>query len=94
MSIKGDVFLKPPEGVKTIESWKLRMTVYRLCDAPKKWYLNVKKELLATRCVKSIYDDAIFYWHIESMLQSVLCAHLDDFCWAGTDLFQKIVIDY
>ena len=37
------------------------MTVYRLCDAPRKWYLNVKKELLAMRCVKSRYDDAIFY---------------------------------
>ena len=65
-----------------------------MCDAPREWYLSVKKELLATGCVKSRYDDAIFYWHKENTSQGILSAHVDDFCWAGTKLFQNIVINH
>ena len=54
----------------------------------------MKKELLATGCVKSRYDDAIFYWHRKNTLQGILSAHIDDFCWAGTKLFQNIVINH
>ena len=50
----------------------------------------MKKELLATRCLKSRCDNAIFYWHKENSLQGILSAHVDDFCWAGTKLFQNI----
>ena len=50
--------------------------------------------MLATGCVKSRYDDAIFYWHKENTLQGILSAHIDDFCWAGTKLFQNIVINH
>ena len=53
-----------------------------------------EKELLATGCVKSRYDDAIFYWHKENTLQGILSAHVDDFCWAGTKLIQNIVINH
>ena len=52
---------------------------------------KTKKELLATECVKSRYDDAIFHWHKENTLQGILAAHVDDFCWAGTKLIQNIV---
>lgn len=61
---------------------------------PKAYCLSEKKELLATGCVMSRYDDAIFYWHKANTLQSVLSAHVNDFCWAGTDLYQKIVTDH
>ena len=61
-----------------------------MCDAPRKWYLSVKKELLATGCVKSRYDDTMFYWHKENTLQ----ANVDDFYWAGTKLFQNMVINH
>ena len=60
-SIEQDVFIKPPKEANTTKLWKLKTTVYGLCDAPREWYLSVKKELLATGCVKSRYDDTIFY---------------------------------
>ena len=50
--------------------------------------------MLATGCVKSRNDDAIFYWHKENTLQGILSAHVDDFCWAGTKLFQNILISH
>ena len=62
-------------------------------DAPREWYLSVKKQLVATRYVKSGYD-AVFYWQKENTLQGILSAHVDDFCWAGTKLFQNIVINH
>ena len=92
-SIERDVFIKPPKEANTNKLWKLNTTVYGLCDAPREWYLSVKKELLATGCVKSRYDDAIFYWHKENTLQDILSAHVNDFCWAGAKLFQNIVIN-
>ena len=49
--------------------------------------------MLATGCVKSRYDDAIFYWHKENTLQDILSAHVNDFCWAGAKLFRNIVIN-
>ena len=54
----------------------------------------MKKELLAIGCVKSRYDDAIFYWHKGNTLQGILSAHVDDLSWAGTKLFQNIVINH
>ena len=38
---------------------------------------------VATGCVKSRYNDAVFYWHKENTLQGILFAHVDDFCWTG-----------
>ena len=91
-SIERDVIIKPPKEVNTNKLWKLKTTGYGLCDALREWCLSVKKGLLATGCLKSRCDDSIFYWHKEN-LQGILSAHVDDFCWAGTKLFQNIVIN-
>ena len=56
--------------------------------------LSVKKELLAPGGVKSRYDDTMFYWHKENTLQGTLSAHVDDFYWAGTKLFQNMLINH
>ena len=66
-SIEKDFFIKPPKEANTNKLWKLKTTVFGLCDAPREWYLSVKKELLAAGCVKSRYDNAtpykVFYLH-------------------------------
>ena len=92
-SIERDVFIKPPKEANTNKLWTLKTTVYGLRDAPREWYLSVKKQLVATRYVKSGYD-AVFYWQKENTLQGILSAHVDDFCWAGTKLFQNIVSNH
>ena len=35
-----DVYLKPPKEVGTKNLWKLKITVYGLCDAPRVWYIK------------------------------------------------------
>ena len=73
--------------------WKLKTTVYGLCDAPRAWYLTVKKEILKTKCQKSKYDDAIFFCHHDGQLQGLMCCHVDDFFGRGTEFFKITVID-
>ena len=93
-SIEKNVFPKPPKEVNTKKLWKVKTKVYRLCDATRESQLSVKRELLAPGSVKRRYDDAIFYWHKENTIQGIVSACVNDFCWAGTKLFQNIVINH
>ena len=72
--------------------WKLKKCVYGLNEAARMWYLSLSTELLAMGMEKSRYDEAIFFWHNEGHLQGVMSAHVDDFFWAGTDLFESNVL--
>ena len=69
--------------IKNQSVWILRCTKGIVCKREKK--------MLATGCVKKKYDEAIFCWHKENTLQAIIPADVD-FCWAGTKLFQSIVI--
>ena len=70
------------------------------------WRINtmdIKSAFLQRKCIerdvfikppKEVNTSKIFYWHKENTLQGILSAHVDDFCWAGTNLFQNIVINH
>ena len=92
--IEREVFLKPLKEDSTNKVWELNTTVYGLCDAPRTWYLSVKEELINTGGVKSRYDDTIFYWHKNQLLQGILLSHEDDFSWSRTEWFKKNIIDH
>ena len=36
---------------------------------------------------------AIFTWHSGNKLQGIIAAHVDDFCFVGSEIFQSRVID-
>ena len=66
-----------------------------MCDTPKAWYLSVKEELINPKEAKSRYDDGIFFWHNNVLLQGILSSHVDNvFFWSGTEWFQKNIIDH
>ena len=90
-SIKRNVFLKPPPEGDTINLWKLLVTVYGLCDAPRAWYLKVKEVLEKAGARKSKFDDAIFYWYHNDKLEGILSCQ--DFVWGGTNKFIKKIIN-
>ena len=69
--INRNFFLKPPTEVDTINLWKLLVTVYSLCDAPRAWYLKVKEVLEKAVGRKSKSDDAIFYWYHNDKLDQL-----------------------
>ena len=91
--IDRDLYLKPPKEADTGNLWKLKTTVYGLSDASRVWYLRVKEELFKVGTEMCKYDEAIFYWRSQNILQGIISCHVDDFCWSGTELFKKKVID-
>ena len=90
--IDPDIYLKPPKEASTKKLWKLKTTVYGLCDAPRVWFISVKQVLLKAGAEKSKLDDSIFFWHRNGKVQGLICCHVDDFFGGGINNFEKTVI--
>ena len=90
-AIERDVYLEPPPEYFEGKLWKLRKTVYGLCDAARAWYLRVKSELLALSVKICPYYPSLFTWHNGDGLQGI-CVYVNDFLWAGTKLFENMII--
>ena len=43
--------------------------------------------------VVSKYDQAIFTWYFGDKLHGIIVTHVDDFCFAGSKIFQAKVIE-
>ena len=91
--INRTVYLRPPTEFSNGSLWKLKKTVYGLCDAARHWYLRVRDQLLEFGASASSLDPALFSWKREGRLEGVICVYVDDLFWAGTDEFSKQVID-
>ena len=91
-TVNRNVFLKSSPEVDTIKLWKLLVTVYGLCDAPRAWYLKVKEVLEKAGARKSKLDDAVFHSG-NNKLEGILSCHVNDFVWGGTNNFMKKVIN-
>ena len=88
-----EVYLRPPPEFADGRIWKLRKTVYGLCDAARHWYLRVKDQLLALGAQVCTLDPALFSWKFNGRIEGVICIYVDDFLWAGTPEFKGKVID-
>ena len=89
------VYLDPPKeaNVPLGYIWKLSKCVYRLTDAWRSWYLTLREELLKSGAVVSKYDQAIFTWYFGNKLHGIIATHINDFCFAGSEIFQTRVMD-
>ena len=89
------VYVKPPKEADCQDTtlWKLNTTIYGLNDASRSWYLNVKKELIGLDAIVCKSDPAVFIWHNQSKVNGLLCTHVDDFLFGGTELFLNEVIN-
>ena len=90
--ISRDVFLRPPEEFDNGLIWKLRKTIYGLADAARAWYKRVKEELLSLGVTISELDTSLFFWHVDGVLEGLLCVYVDDFLYCGTKLFADTII--
>ena len=88
-NIERDVYLRPPKeaGVDKNCVWKLNTCIYGLSDASRHWYLSVKDELIKLGVKCSKYDPVVFYWHHNGELHGIICTHVDDFLFGGTNEF-------
>ena len=91
-AINRDVFIKPPVEYDNGTVWKLKKTVYGLCDAARAWYLRVRDELISLKVVMCSLDNTLFMWFYDGHLEGIICIYVDDFLWAGTERFKRLVI--
>ena len=84
-----ELFTKPPKEADCQDTalWKLNTTIYRLNDASRTWYLNVKKELTGLGATVLKSDSAVFIWHNQSKVNGLLCIYVDNFLFGWTDFF-------
>ena len=90
--ISCDLFVKPPKEAKTDNLWKLLKTVYGLNDASRTWNPHVRDEFIMCGACVSKYDEAIIFWHYKNTLQDVVCSHVHDFFWGGSQVFRNQVL--
>ena len=90
--IQREVYLRPPDEYNIGKVWKLNKTVYGLCDAARAWYIRVKNELIELGVQKCPLDNSLFFWHINGILEGVICVYVDDFLFAGTHNFIENII--
>lgn len=91
--IDRDIYLRPPNEFYVGKLWKLKKTVYGLNDAARAWFTRVHYELLHLNMKASRLDPALFFWYDQSELAGIICLHVDDFFWSGTEKFEKEIID-
>ena len=72
---------------------KLNTTIYEFNDASRSWYLDVKKELIGLGAIVRKSDPAVFIWYYKSKVKGLLCRHVDDFLFGGTQLFLNKIIN-
>ena len=90
--IERNVYLRPPEEFANGQIWKLKKTVYGLCDAARAWYIRVKDELINLGVEKCPLDNSLFFWHVNEILEGAICLYVDDFLFAGTPNFVETII--
>ena len=88
------VHVIPPPEANTSNLLQLRKTVYDLNDASGSWYLKAWDEIKKKGAVKSTFDSALFFWHPRKKLEGLICFHVDDFFFAGSQHFHSTVIDH
>ena len=92
-AIEREVFLKPPPEYDEGMIWKLKKTVYGLCDAARAWYLRVKEKLENLRVKKCSLDNSLFMWYHNGVLEGLICIYVDDFLWVGSEAFENNIIE-
>ena len=86
----------PPEGVKGVPPEamvEIQKHVYRLVDAPRKWWQSLRGELQKLGMKMSELDTCCFYWHRDGLLQGILAFHVDDLVFGGSVRFQREVLE-
>ncbi|XP_057309261.1 uncharacterized protein LOC130647426 [Hydractinia symbiolongicarpus] len=92
--IDRELYIRPPkEAYKEGTVWKLKTCVYGLNDASRTWYLKVYEELTKLNVKVCKYNPGLFYWHHNGKLAGIISTHVDDFCWGGSEYFEREVIE-
>ena len=93
-AIDRKIYLEPPlESNSSGKLWKLNKAVYGLTDAARQWFDSVKDAFLSLKCTQSKYEPALFFWYESNKLQGMTVIHVDGSIYAGTEAFEKQVLN-
>ena len=92
--LERNIFVMPPKEVRDDGViWKLNKAAYGLVDASRNWFFSVKEDLLKLKCIQSELDKALFRLFRNGQLEGIFAMHVDDFLFAGSEEFNRTVID-
>ena len=91
--LKREVFLKPPKEANTNALRRLNKCVYGLTDASRRWYLRVDSVFKSLNMECIVLDEAVYIWRDQGSVEGIICIHVDDFIWTGSDRFKLLVIE-
>ena len=75
-NITRPVYLQPPPEYNNGYVWKLKKTVYGLCDAARAWYMRVMEELLKLDLKMCLLDNSLFCWYRDEELEGIMCVYV------------------
>ena len=90
--IDREVIIRPPKEAQTSKLWKLVKCAYGLADAPRRWYLRIREELINLGAQPSKFDNGIFSF-LHNQLYGLIVLYVDDIMWAGNESQMRPVID-
>ena len=67
---------------------KLRKACYGLVDAPLEWYRTVSEYFQELGLVRLWSDACVWAWRVAGKLRGIICGHVDDFLFAGSETDQ------
>ena len=92
--IDRDIFVVPPkEANMPGKLWLMQKAAYGLVDASRRWWIKVVEYLISLGGRTLVGDECLLYFHIEKKLVGIVELHVDDFQGAGSDWFEKHVMD-
>ena len=89
-----DISVEPLSDIKKQGIiWKLRMPLYALDDASRKFWLHVKDVFMNKLHLKTIEgDEAFYYRNIDGNFHGAVLTHVDDFELTGTNDFVEEIL--
>ena len=93
-----DIFVTPPKERRVPGVlWKLKTSIYGLCDASRGWYKALSDVLIALGGKRSLLDPAVFLFfkgaaREEENLKGMIETHVDDLLQTGDPDFEEEVI--
>ena len=84
----------PDPNIKPGSLLIAQKSVYGTCDAPRGFFKELAKILIAAGLKPIPYEPAAFYLAGESgCIESILGCHVDDLLWSGTDRMQQVMME-
>ena len=92
-SFNREIYLKAPKEFYNGQLWLLKKTIYGLGNVTRAWYLKLKEVLLEAETKISKLDPAFFYLNADAELLGIVCIHVDDIFWSGTEKFASKFVE-